>query len=166
LPELRTFESRLRELLPAVAGTAAASLTIIGVLIMVYRLRASQEETGKGSRFGQHVKFEKEVAKALSGAGDLIRPAGGHDAGYDFLLSTGSRKILVEVRWWRIPVPVQVWKRLFDRIRATAQRVGANEAIVVTPTSVRLPDGALETTMVKLMTLRELRAYLAHLPTV
>ena len=165
LPEIRGVEVKFAQLLPMVLGPATASLTIIVFLIVLYRIRErQQEEPSKASALSDFVDFERDVVKALKQAGLGARVAGPQDLGYDLIIEPEGRKILVEVKAWKRPMPTRIVSTVVDRLREAMYREDASEAILVTRTNVRVPETFQEDDRIKVMTLRDLRKYLVHAP--
>lgn len=162
LPDLSTLGGKLPEILPAILVPGMASLAVITALIWFYRLRESQEETSKSSALWKYVKFEREVAKVLERVGPDVRAAGPRDVGYDFVVDRGGRKILIEVKAWNRPMPARIVMHIAENLRRALQREQAAEGIIVTQTAVNVPDEVVDRGSIRIMTLRDLRNYLAH----
>jgi hypothetical protein len=163
IPGIRSVQVRIPEVLPTLLGTIVGSLGVIAVLYTIFRLRASQEESpSKASELSRYFEFEEQVRKVLESTGVTVQHSG-TDRGYDFLVERDGKKILVAVKAWQTPFPGSLLGRSAGRLRETAQRNGASEAIIVTslPISNAKQLGVEES--VKVMTLRELRNYLAHI---
>lgn len=162
-PKIRDFEASFPELLPMVLGTAAGSLTIIVFSILVLRIREQQqEEPSKSSALSDYVVFERDVVRALRKAGFGARVSGPRDHGYDLVIEHGGRKIVVEVKAWRRPVPARVVSMVLDRLREAMVREEASEGILVTRSNVRMAETVHKDDRIKLMTLPDLRNYLVH----
>ncbi|HLE35776.1 MAG TPA: hypothetical protein VI699_01375 [Candidatus Acidoferrales bacterium] len=160
LPSAAGLDSDLAKLLPVMVATLAASFTVIAVVGSFLRLRESQEETSKADAISRYVGFEREVANVIAAAWGQA-DAGPADAGYDFAVNQNGKKILIEVKSWSRPMPVRLIGQLAQRLRHVVEREQAAEAIIVTPTSLNVPDEVIAPG-VRLMTLRDLRNYLAH----
>jgi len=102
------------------------------------------------------------VAKVLAKAGLKTRPAGPREQGYDFLLDSGARKILIEVKAWTRPMPPSLIARTAQLLNAAVEQEGEAEGIIVTQTPVDISSLDLSATPIKIMTLRQLRNYLVH----
>ncbi|MCH8906132.1 MAG: restriction endonuclease [Candidatus Heimdallarchaeota archaeon] len=102
-------------------------------------------------------------AQALSRAefSDRSEPTA-KDHGFDFILKLGKKKVLVEVKAWKSPIPTRMVMMVLDVLRGAMSREGADEAILVTRATVNLPEKISEYGHIKILTLRELRNYLAH----
>jgi len=162
-PSLVNFDTTFPKLFPIVLFTLAASGALIGALILFYRLKESQQELpSKGEAVATGVMFEREVANVLGRVGlryDMV--GGARDVGYDFRVDHRGRKILLELKAWSRPIPMRVIAEVAERLRGAVAREGAAEAIIVTPTNLGLPKEAVGEG-VRMMTLRDLRNYLAH----
>ncbi|UCG15702.1 MAG: restriction endonuclease [Phycisphaerales bacterium] len=162
IPEIRGMEARIREMLPMIASTAGASLAVIAVLFVVTRLRASQEETtNKAKELAKYFEFEAQVRKTLERLGNILEPSGPH-RGVDFVIQRGDHKIAVEVKAWSRPVSTGIVRRIIEEVQRSAERIGATEAVIVTAGQTPNLDLA-DSGSVKLMTLKQLRNYVAHL---
>ena len=160
-PDIREFQARIPELLPAIAAIALASLGVIAALYTVLRLRATQEEvSGKTREVSHYLRFEEQVRELLERLAGRVRVPNPREAG-DFLIEQGGRSILVEVKAWSRPVPSAILRRIAHRLREALNQTGATEAVIVTTGPIPHAKEVLPEE-VKLMTLREFRNYLAH----
>ena len=163
IPEIQTMGSRIRELLPMIAGTAGASLAVIALFYSMTRLRASQEETAnKAKELSKYFAFEDQVRKTLEPFGGVQQTSAG-DRGFDFIVERGGRKIVVEVKTWSRPIPAAILSTIVKRLKEAAARTGAADAIIVTSGSTPHAKAIADAEGVKVLTLRELRNYVAHL---
>jgi HJR/Mrr/RecB family endonuclease len=146
-----------------IAGTAGASLALIALFYSITRLRASQEETtNKGKELSRYFAFEEQVRKTLERFGGVQEASGG-DRGFDFIVERGGRKIAVEVKAWSRPIPAAILSAIVKRLKEAAARTGAADAINVTSGYTPHANAIADAEGVKLLTLRELRNYVAHL---
>ena len=164
LPEIGDIQAKLRELLPVIAGTAAASLAAIALFSLVVRLRGSQEETpNKAKEVSRYFEFESAVRKTLEKFGKVFASTG--PEGFDFIFERGGKKIAVEVKAWSRSVPPAILRDVGDRLAAAAQRAGASEAILVTSTGSEPYSESLgENVHIKVMGLKDLQNYVGRLP--
>lgn len=148
-------------LTPPVFGVFVASFTVIIVIFLTYRVRESQEETSSKSALQSAIDFEQEVGRVLRRTGvtsELARPT----SRFDFMLTIGEKKILIEVKAWSRRAPISIIRNLVARLSQAIKVHGADEAIIITKAPVELPPGSLKNTRVRIMSLRELRNYIAH----
>lgn len=165
LPNLRDLGDRARELLPALVATVGASLGVIGTWLAIARLRESQEDRdSKVSAVEDAIQFEQEVLKTLAGLG--LKPVipGRQDRGYDLMITHGGGKILVEIKSWRRPVPMELFERVAETLVDAVRRQEASEGIVVSRTPLRETGTLMGPLPIRFMSLREFRNYLVHMP--
>jgi len=161
IPEIQTLETRVRELLPLIASTAGMSLALIALFYSIARLRASQEETtNKAKELSKYFEFEAQVRKILAPLGRLAEPSGG-GRGFDFLIERDGRKIAIGVKAWSRPIPSSILTEVLKRLKHAAAQTGATEAILVTAGPVPHVELLADSSGVKVLTLRELRNYVA-----
>ena len=165
LPKIGMMKMDFGNLVSALTATVAVSLGIISALYLFYRLRESQQEvtvSSSSSALEQAISFEREVAKAIEKKGLKLRPAGPRDRGYDFAIEHNGKKVLIEVKAWTRPMPIGLLSKTVDVLDKTVQIENAEEGIIVTKTPVDLKNIDLPGKKIRIMTLRELRNYLAH----
>lgn len=146
---------------PPVFGVFVLSFTVIIVIFLIYRIKESQEETGSKNTLQSAIDFEQEVSRALRRTGvtsELARP----NSGFDFMFTIGEKKILIEVKAWSRRAPISIIRNLVARLSQAIKVHSADEAIIITKAPVELPPGSLKNTRVRIMSLRELRNYIAH----
>jgi len=160
LPTAGGLDSKFSKLLPLMVATLAASAGIITALVTFFRFRESQEETSKADVVSRYVGFEREVANVIAASGGQPE-TGALNSGYDFAVNQNGKKLLIEVKAWGRPMPARLIGQLAQRLRQIADREQATEAIIVTPSPLNVPHEVIGPG-VRLMTLRDLRNYLAH----
>jgi len=161
-PDISSTPMKFRELILPALATVVASLAILSVMIVFYRLRASQEAVDtKGGEVNRYLAFEMEVYRLLRKLGAKVT-RGAPGAGVDFILDLPDKRVLIEVKAWKQPMPTRLIADLAERLRAGLQRAEASEAIVVTPEPFRDPVPLPPGSSVRFMTLHELRNYVAH----
>ncbi len=159
VPEFRTLQGRIAEILPTFAAAIVASLALVTVTYAFLRLRSSQEDApSKGKEVSSYLAFESQVRRWLREAGFEIQSAGSRDSGFDFEVERAGRKILVEVKEWPRAIPPDIVRRVVDRLRAAAKSMGS-EAIIVTKNPVRNSAQLAAEPDVKFVTLDELKAW-------
>lgn len=158
LPELRKTSKLLT---PSVFAAFGASLSVIIVIFLIYRLRESQEETSSESAFQSAIDFEQKVGDVLKKLG-VTSKLSGADSGFDFMTIMGGKKILIEVKAWSHRAPISIIPHLVARLNQSIEAHGADEAIIITKIPVELPPGLLKDTRVRIMSLREFRNYIVH----
>jgi hypothetical protein len=163
LPDIATTSLKVREVFVPALATVVASLAVLSAMIAIFRLRASQETVDtKAGEVNRYIAFEMEVARLLRGLGTRVT-RGSPAEGVDFILDLpDERRVLVEAKAWKQPMPTKLIADLGERLSAVLQRTGATEAIVVTPEPLREPIPLGPDSKVKFMTLHQLRNYLAH----
>lgn len=163
LPEIARASSHLRELVVPALATIFASLGILSAMIVFYRFRTSQESAGtKAGEVQRYVGFEFEVARALHKLGVTVRRAAPRD-GADFILELPDKRILIEVKVWKQPMPSRIVTDLAERLTSSVQRTEATEAVVITPEPLSYSVPLPRESKIKFMTLPELRSYVVQL---
>jgi HJR/Mrr/RecB family endonuclease len=164
LPKIRSAPAETSRVLPALLVTIGASLTTIILAYVVSRLREGPDESSdKATELSGYFEFESRVRKALEEMGAVVH-APSQDQGFDFLVEHGGKKIAIEVKAWSKPLPHGVVEQIASRLRHTADRIGASELIIVTKAPTQSARQAIQShnSVVKIMTLKELRNYLLH----
>jgi HJR/Mrr/RecB family endonuclease len=160
LPDLANLDTTQPTLFKTFLATAAASLAVITLFVVSYRIRASQEDVAtKGTEVEQYVRFESLVASALRKLGFAIRPTPPSYLG-DFLVERDGKKYVVEVKSWPRRVPTRVLAELAERLKRTAGEVGADEVLIVTQSPLLEAVGTLQIPGVQFLTVKELGTYL------
>jgi len=137
------------------------SLVVIVTIAMAYRFRELQEEPGRGAALTSALDFEREVWRVLQKIGAL--PAtGARETGYDFATEVAGKKVLVAVKAWFRRPPMALLRVALADLRQAVQTQGADEAILVIPTPLEFPTPSLESPGLRVMTLRQLRDYVAQ----
>lgn len=139
----------------------ASSLILISGIFTIYRLRESAEEPSARSAFQSAMDFEQEVIRTLTKLQIPVFIAE-RTSGFDFITTLGERKILIEIKALSRRPPVSILRNTIDRLNHAIQTKNADEGIIVAKSSFELPHDFLKNTKIRIMTLRELRNYLAH----
>lgn len=159
-------ETDLKSTLELVSVTMAASLSAIFALITAFRVRESQQETsniGKTEALASEIKFEDEVAKAISEAGLKAELPDSGDRSYDFLVEANEHRILVEVKSLNRPQSSRILAFFARRLEQAVKDNQATEGILVTKKIPEVPSAALGVENIQFATLRELKKYLGQL---
>lgn len=158
---LPRLSGTIKVLTPPVFGVFVLSFAVIIVILLIYRVKESQEETGSKNTLQSAIDFEQEVGRVLRRTGvtsELARP----NSGFDFMFTISEKKILIQVKAWSHRVPISIIQNLVARLSQAIKVHGADEAIIITKASVELPPGSLKNIRVRIMSLRELRNYISH----
>jgi hypothetical protein len=149
------------DLIWPVVAAFPASLAIIAVIIVAYRFREMQEEPSRAALLVSARDFEIEVWKAIPkvGARPAARP---DDVGYDFAAQLAGKKVLIAAKAWSRRPPLQLFRIALDRLEQAAESEHAQEAILVMPYAPDVPMRYLKIPGLRVMTLDELRDYVAH----
>lgn len=159
LPDLVNLDTTQPGMYKTFLATAFASLGVIALFLVTYRLRSSQEEgQTKGNLAEQYVRFERVVAVGLKKAGFTVRAVPEGRAG-DFVAERRGRKYLIEVKSWPRRVPPRILSELTERLRRSATETGADEIIVVTQVPLVDAAEALQIPGVTFLTQRQLATY-------
>jgi len=164
-PKIGTVDLNIETLFPAIAATAAMSLSLILIIYTFYRLKESQQEvtiSSSSNALAQAINFERDVAKEIEKKGIKVTPAGPRDSGYDFVIEQDGKKSIIEVKAWGHKVPISLLSRIVSLLDKVVRMENAEEGIIVTKTPVDLKALDLKSEKVRLMTFREFRNYLAH----
>ncbi len=138
-----------------------ASMAAIILMIIINRLRESQEEDSETNSLQLEIDFEQTIQRFVrKHARNIIyvHPK----VNFDFIALFGDRKILIEVKTWARPVPSSVIFPIVSRLNQAIKDENASEAIVVTRADMKAPSELLKDTQVHIMSLREFRNYIVH----
>jgi hypothetical protein len=160
VPDLLERNPFTLEVLKTPFLVATTSLLFISILLVVFRIRSSQEATPtRGEEVDRYVKLESQVAAALRKNGFMVIPLPPDKAG-DFVAERGATKLIVEVKSWPRRVPSQVLANLVERLKKTADQLGGSEVIVVTANPLLQMAENLQLPGVNFIAMRDLPAYL------
>ncbi|AKM33333.1 hypothetical protein AB870_24375 (plasmid) [Pandoraea faecigallinarum] len=166
IPSGTNMEATTRsEIVMTVRVTAIVSLALISLVASVYRFRTVQEDLDSMSaEMAQSMIFERSVFKTLkkSGVREVKLVLG--DALGDFLVDTGGRRYLIEVKRWRHKAPISLLAQLAKRLSVSANESGAQESLVVTPRSLGPAAKPGQFPGVVFVTEKRLAAYLKQPP--
>lgn len=160
LPDLANLDTMQPALLfKTFLATAGASLAVITLFVVAYRLWASQEDVAtRSNETEQYVRFEGVVASTLRKIGFSVRPTPPGRPG-DFIVEQNGRKYVIEVKSWPQRVPARVLADLAERLKRTANELGADEVLVVTQTPLVGAAETLQISGVQFLTLKQLPSY-------
>jgi hypothetical protein len=137
LPQL--WHMSFSEIPRTFAVVAAASFIVIFVILILFRFRAAQEDLPSRDRQVNDLSnFERDVGRILAkyGAVESLSP----DAGIDYVVKIGGKRLLVEAKFWGHPPRKAVLSIVGERLRRAAERVGPGELVVVTRRPVDAGD--------------------------
>ena len=137
------------------------SLALIGGIFTIYRLREAAEEPSARSALQSAMDFEQEVIDTLRKLRVPVFIAE-RTSGFDLITTLGERRVLIEVKAYTRRPPLSYLRNTIERLNRAIQTKNADEGIIVTKSSFELPHDFLKNTKIRIMTLRELRNYLAH----
>jgi hypothetical protein len=162
LPTLIKLNLADPNLLKVITLTAAASLGAITALAFFYKIRASQEDIPtRAQEFEYESRFEGKVVASLRRIGVTIHRL--HHTRYgDFVVEKNGQRLLLELKTWPRRVPADVLHSLAERLKSSAQELGADEAIIVTRAPMLGTVDVLKTSGVRLLTEKQLIAYLSE----
>jgi hypothetical protein len=141
--------------------TAGVSLTFILAILSYYKLK-EQDVSSKTKEIESYVNFENEVSSAIERLGKYNIVAGDSTTPYDFAIINNGENVFIEVKSWNRRVPAQILGRIVERLNQSVIQYRAKEAIIVTPTLLYPSSSQKQAQYVKIMSLKELRNYLAH----
>jgi len=137
------------------------SLALISMIFAIYRIRESGEEPSARSAIQSALDFEQEVINTLKKLRIPIFIAE-RTSGFDFIITLGERRVLIEVKAHTRRPPLPYIRNSIERLNNAIRAKNADEGIIVTKESYELPEDFLKNTKIRIMTLRELRNYMAH----
>ena len=146
-----------KPIISAFVGSAA----IITVIFLIYRFRESGEEPSARSAMQSALDFEQEVINTLTRLRIPVFIAE-RTSGVDFIVTLGEKRVLIEAKAHSRRPPLPNIKRSIEKLSGAIQTKKADEGIIVTKESYKLPDDLLRNTKIRIMTLREFRNYMAH----
>lgn len=73
-----------------------------------------------------------------------------------------GKRLLIETKAWTTPIPMPILGRLIQQLNETVRKLKADQAIIVTKESIGMTGGIVGDSKVRIMSLRELRNFLAH----
>jgi hypothetical protein len=163
VPALLKLDWVDQNLLRNITLTGAVSLGAITALAFFYKIRASQEDTPtRAQEFEAESRFEGKVVAALRRNGVTTHRL--HHTRYgDFVVEKNGKRFLLDLKTWPRRVPADVLRSLAERLKSSAQELGADEAIIVTRTPMLGSVDLLKTHGVRLLTEKQLHAYLARI---
>jgi hypothetical protein len=165
LPKFRSIALSRKDELEVVLATAGVSFAIMLGYLLFNRLRDEQEENlprSPSSIWRDAAEFESAVARAIRRSGFSVERAR-VQSGYDWQVTTkAGAKVLVETKIWPSKVPMTMVRQLVDRLTSIVAKEGAKEAILVVRSPLQLSGDPVGDAPVKILSLRDLRDYLAH----
>ena len=137
------------------------SLVLISMIFSVYRARESGEESSARDAIQAARDFEQEVINTLTRLRIPVFIAE-RTSGVDFIVTLGERRVLIEAKAHTRRPPLSYIRRSIERLNNAIREKNADEGIIVTKESYEIPEDLLKNTRIRIMTLRELRNYMAH----
>ena len=137
------------------------SLAVITMIFLIYRTRESGEESSARSAMQSARDFEQEVINTLTRLRIPIFIAE-RTSGVDFIVTLGERRVLIEAKAHTRRPPLPYIRRSIEKLNNAIREKDADEGIIVTKESYEIPEDLLKNTKIRIMTLRELRNYMAH----
>ncbi|MBI3931418.1 MAG: hypothetical protein HY325_05290 [Chloroflexi bacterium] len=148
----------------AIITAFTGSLALITMIFIIYRIRESGEEPSARSAMQSAMDFEQEVINTLKKLRIPVFIAE-RTSGFDFIITLGERRVLIEVKAHTRRPPLPYISSSIGRLNSAIRAKSADEGIIVTKESYEFPDDLLKNTKIRIMTLRELRNYMAHYST-
>lgn len=161
IPNIQVIESAPNEVIATGVATLVASLAAIMSLIVFKRVKDDQESVSQSSSVERYANFERDVARSIEKVAGFVKVAP-PNVEFDFLVENAGKRILIEVKSWMRPVPRTVIVNTAERLKSALESTNADLAVIVTPSSL---PGSVTLDLgekIRLMTLRDLRNYLAH----
>ncbi|MHB8104403.1 MAG: hypothetical protein ACYDG5_02565 [Dehalococcoidales bacterium] len=137
------------------------SLAVTVGIWVALRSREPTEEPNERSSFQSAMEFEKDVIHLFNKL-KISTSINRSNSGYDFEIKLGEKKVLIEVKSWeRLPPITSLKFSLYALINAI-QSENANEGILVTKISSKIPKNLDKDNRVRIMSLSEFRNYVSH----
>lgn len=141
------------------------SISIITLILILFKIKESQEESSKSSLFENSLEFEKEVGKFIEKL-EVLKPRPSHnhryESGYDYYIEIKGEGIIIEVKYWSKRVPIKILQLTIDRLqRVLKSKENVRKAIIVTKNPIYYPSEVLQEIPVKIMSFKEFRKYLS-----
>lgn len=137
-----------------------ASMAIMTAMAFIKRLLESEEETtNKGKSVAGRIIFERGVLQVLERSGVAVDMSTDRNTEYDAAIELNGNKTLIDIQYWPHPVFEFIIRNIMRRLQTEVKQMGATEAIIVTSRPIDSTD--LDVKEVKVMSLNELRNYLA-----
>jgi hypothetical protein len=142
-------------------SVSVASLGILLAALWVLRLKSSEEESARSSELRTGASFEHEVLRIFRQLSIPTRVPE-VEAGYDFDAQLNGKKTLVEVKSWNRRVPLSLIHLTMRQMKRLIDAGKGEEAILVLKDIVAFPSLTSIDPRVKLVSLRQLKSYLAQ----
>ncbi len=139
-----------------------ASTLAILLVLLVLRIREAQEESGSTLSLKAGITFEEEVVWVLQKGGARLKLGEPRPIGGDFMAEIRGKQLLIAVKPWIGGVPISLVRAAVDQLREGLKEESADLGILVVMESLPLPLESLEDAQVRVMTIRQLRNYLAY----
>lgn len=141
------------------------SISIITLILILFKIKESQEESSKSSLFEKSLDFEKEVGEFIEKL-EVLKPRPSHnhryESGYDYYIEIKGEGIIIEVKYWSKSVPSKILQLTIDRLqRVLKSKENVGKAIIVTKNSIYCPSDVLQDEHIKIMSFKEFRNYLS-----
>ena len=138
------------------------SILAILMVLLILRIREAHEESGGSLLLKAAISFEEEVLWVLKKAGARLRLGEPRPQGGDFVAEVRGKQVLVAIKPWIGGVPMQLVQAAVDQLREGIKHENVDQGILVLMESLHLPLESLEDSQIRVMTIRQLRNYLAH----
>ena len=165
LPQAKSNQIDFNNMSELLLVTMALSMTLIMALYMFKRLKDSQQDVDIPSRsksLEKAIEFEREVAKLIDKYNVKYKASGPKDNGYDFEIILNDKPILIEVKAWSRPIPMQIIANIVQRLSEYVRDGNAQKGIILTKTPINISNIELQNKNVETMTLGEFKRYLIN----
>ena len=148
-----------------IIGVFILIISIIALILILFKFKESQEEPSKSSLFEKSFDFEKEVGKFIEKL-EVLKPYPSHnhryESGYDYYIEIKGEGIIIEVKYWSKSVPSKILQLTIDRLqRVLKSKENVGKAIIVTKNSIYCPSDVLQDEHIDIMSFKEFKNYLS-----
>jgi hypothetical protein len=138
-----------------------ASLGLLSLSLWFLRLRDSREDSVRSTEVRSRGSIERDVLKLLQ---EFQIPASiaGPESAYDFDAEINGKKTLIEVKSWSRRISLSLIRTTIRRMKSLVESGKGEQSLLITKEPVAFPELATIDPKVRLMTLKQLRNFLAH----
>jgi hypothetical protein len=164
VPDLRNMDINVEELFPVLIVVTLLSFFIIITFFFFNRIKESQESTtysSRSKRLREYLDFEKQVSETLNKSGAKLSPASLRDRRYDFKAETGSKSMIIVVKYTSTRMPTSVATIIIENLVKAVKTEGTDEGILVVNRPPEVPEDILKNKPIKILTVKQLKFYVS-----
>lgn len=162
IPQAKSNSLNLSSMSEIMSVTIAMSMTMIMALYMYKKLKESQQDVDIPSRsksIEKAIEFEREVAKVIDKYGIKYKASGPQDQGYDFEIILNDKPVLIEVKAWTRPAPMQLITRIVHRLAEYVDKGNAQKGLIISKVPINIKNIEVSAD-IEAMSLSEFNKYL------